>query len=70
MREEGCPDPVFEIGTDNVTCILPAHPRHRMIREIQEIQDKIISGKLDPERVIQFIDEIMEKRPQFTSNSS
>ena len=28
MKEEGCPAPIFEIGTDNVTCILPAHPRH------------------------------------------
>jgi hypothetical protein len=42
MREEGCPDPVFELGTESVTCVLPAHPRHQMIREIQEIQDKII----------------------------
>ena len=25
MREEGCPDPVFEIEEENVTCILPAH---------------------------------------------
>ena len=27
MREEGCPDPVFEIEEESVTCILPAHPR-------------------------------------------
>jgi predicted HTH transcriptional regulator len=47
MREEGCPDPIFEMGTESVTCILPAHPRHRIIREIQAIQDKIILGKLD-----------------------
>jgi len=47
MKEEGCPAPIFEIGTDSVTCILPAHPRHIIIREIQEIQDKIILGKLD-----------------------
>ncbi|KAA6318872.1 hypothetical protein EZS27_031168, partial [termite gut metagenome] len=47
MKEEGCPDPIFEIETESVTCILPAHPRHKMIREIQEIQDKIILGKLD-----------------------
>ena len=36
MKEEGCPDPIFEIGTDSVTCILPAHPRHSAIREIQD----------------------------------
>ena len=38
MKEEGCPAPVFEIGTDSVTCILPAHPRHIIIREIQKIR--------------------------------
>ncbi len=42
MKEEGCPDPVFELGTESVTCVLPAHPRHQLIKEIQEIQDKII----------------------------
>ncbi len=42
MREEGCPDPVFELEAESVTCILPAHPRHQIIREIQEIQDTII----------------------------
>ncbi|MBF0449599.1 MAG: putative DNA binding domain-containing protein [Candidatus Magnetomorum sp.] len=29
MREEGCPEPVFEIASESVTCILPAHPRHQ-----------------------------------------
>lgn len=42
MREEGCPDPVFELEAESVTCILPAHPRHQIMREIQEIQDTII----------------------------
>lgn len=42
MKEEGCPDPIFELGAESVTCILPAHPRHQLIKEIQEIQDKII----------------------------
>jgi predicted HTH transcriptional regulator len=27
MKEEGCPAPVFELGVDSVTCVLPAHPR-------------------------------------------
>jgi predicted HTH transcriptional regulator len=42
MKEEGCPDPIFELGVESLTCILPAHPRHQIIKEIQEIQDKII----------------------------
>jgi len=27
MKEEGCPDPIFEIETESITCILPAHTR-------------------------------------------
>ena len=35
MKEEGCPDPIFEIDTASVTCILPANPLHLKIRESQ-----------------------------------
>lgn len=45
MKEEGCPEPIFEIEPESLTCILPAHPRHQIIRETQEIQDKIILQK-------------------------
>ena len=27
MKEEGCPAPIFELGPESVTCILPANPR-------------------------------------------
>lgn len=47
MKEEGCPDPIFDIETDSVTCILPAHPRHALIKTIQDIESEIILGKLD-----------------------
>ena len=45
MKEEGCPEPIFEIESESVTCILPAHPRHQIIRKQQEIQDMIILEK-------------------------
>jgi predicted HTH transcriptional regulator len=45
MKEEGCPVPIFDIEIESVTCILPAHPRHQIIREQQEIQDMIILEK-------------------------
>jgi predicted HTH transcriptional regulator len=45
MKEEGCPEPVFDIESESVTCILPAHPRHQIIRDQQEIQDMIILEK-------------------------
>ncbi|MBN2739112.1 MAG: putative DNA binding domain-containing protein [Spirochaetales bacterium] len=45
MKEEGCPAPIFELERENLTCILPAHPRHFLIREIAEIENDIIFGK-------------------------
>ena len=32
MQKEGCPPPIFEVGVETVTCILPAHERHERIR--------------------------------------
>ncbi len=46
MKDEGCPDPVFEVTPDRVKCILPAHPRHTLIRKLRLIGEKIEIGKL------------------------
>ena len=35
MKEEGCPAPIVEIESESLTCILPANPRHQLIRESQ-----------------------------------
>jgi predicted HTH transcriptional regulator len=58
MREEGCPEPIFEIETESLGCILPAHPRHQIIREQQEIQDKIILEKYEEakQQVVKLLD--------------
>ena len=34
MREEGCPKPIFEIGQENLTCILPANKNIKTIHKI------------------------------------
>ena len=47
MKEEGCPDPKFEIDTESVTCILPAHPRHTLIKSLHEIANDIIINKYE-----------------------
>jgi len=44
MLEEGCPPPIFEIGEENLLCILPAHPRHELLRELTNIENMIILG--------------------------
>jgi predicted HTH transcriptional regulator len=33
MKEEGCPEPIFDIEPESLTCILPANLRHQTIRE-------------------------------------
>lgn len=44
MHDEGCPEPEFEFGLNNLICTLPAHPRHELIRELHEIENNIILG--------------------------
>lgn len=44
MKEEGCPSPEFEVEKERVSCTLPAHPRHALMRELNEIENKIIIG--------------------------
>lgn len=45
MREEGNPEPTFDITAEQVICVLPAHPRHRLMRRLGEIEDMIILHK-------------------------
>lgn len=42
MKEEGCPEPIFHVDEDSVTCILPAHPRHRIMKQISEAESDIV----------------------------
>jgi ATP-dependent DNA helicase RecG len=47
MREEGCPDPVFDADDARVTCTLPAHPRHALAREYRAIEEAISPGEFE-----------------------
>ncbi len=42
MKEEGCPTPIFQVDDESITCILPAHPRHRIMRQISEAESDIV----------------------------
>lgn len=42
MKEEGCPTPIFHVDDESITCILPAHPRHRIMRQISEAESDIV----------------------------
>jgi hypothetical protein len=47
MREEGCPPPRFDINQVQVTCTLPAHPRHALAREHRNIEEAISLGEFE-----------------------
>lgn len=46
MEREGCPPPRFDVAEESVTCVLPAHPRHGRMRELQRIERMISLGQL------------------------
>lgn len=47
MKQLGSPAPVFDLDEAAVTCVLPAHPRHEMMRHVTEIERLIIQQDLD-----------------------
>jgi tetratricopeptide (TPR) repeat protein len=42
MKQLGSPAPQFDLEEAAVTCILPAHPRHEMMRHVTEIERLIV----------------------------
>lgn len=44
MKEEGCPSPIFHIEEERVICELPAHPRHKAIKELHAIEQLVVLG--------------------------
>lgn len=57
MEEMGSPHPVFELGEESVTVVLPAHPRHKLLRQIRNIENEVILGKY--EDALSGIDEVL-----------
>ncbi|MGO8670961.1 MAG: ATP-binding protein [Capsulimonadaceae bacterium] len=45
MREEGCPPPTLDADVARVLCILPAHPRHGLLRDLREVEQAIALGQ-------------------------
>ncbi|MFA7542739.1 MAG: ATP-binding protein [Candidatus Cloacimonadaceae bacterium] len=57
MKEEGCPSPIFHIEEERVICVLPAHPRHKAIKELHAIEQLVVLGNNDEafQRLIQLV---------------
>lgn len=46
MRDEGCPPPILDADDGRVSCVLPAHPRHRLLRELRDAEQALALGEL------------------------
>ncbi|HUB11867.1 MAG TPA: ATP-binding protein [Acetobacteraceae bacterium] len=46
MRDEGCPPPMFKAGTQDVACVLPAHPRHVLQTAIVQAEQAAERGDI------------------------
>lgn len=47
MKDEGCPPPEFATGEDSVICVLPAHPRHALLRDLRDVENALAIGAVD-----------------------
>lgn len=61
MREEGCPPPSFQADEVSVQCLLPAHPRHALIKEQQDIEHDLSLG--DTGRAHQRVQRLIAQDP-------
>lgn len=61
MSELGCPEPEFKVSKDNLLCVLPAHPRHQLMREIIRIESQIILG--NRVEALEKLEELLNKDP-------
>lgn len=61
MHDAGCPDPIFQFLEESVTCVLPAHPRHKQMRQLHEIEQQIVLG--DAQQAIDALELILRNDP-------
>lgn len=61
MREEGCPPPQFEADETKVICVLPAHPRYALLRELREIEQDLAVGDLSGAQIA--VNELLARDP-------
>lgn len=47
MDAEGCPPPEFHLTTGSIECVLPAHPRHHVMRDLQRAEQLLALGRFD-----------------------
>ncbi len=61
MKEEGCPAPKFDLTATSVLCTMPAHPRHALMRQLQQAERAVLLGNY--ESAIEQLTELLNKDP-------
>jgi len=61
MKAEGCPAPTFDLQTESLICVLPAHPRHELVRRLSDIENRIILGHY--EDAMALLEPLLEEDP-------
>jgi len=61
MHEVGCPPPTFDVDDIRVLCILPAHPRHALLRDLRVAEQFLALG--ETRRAQQQVDVILARDP-------
>lgn len=61
MREEGCPPPTFDSDATQVTCILPAHPRHAILADLRAAEQALALSELTQARAQ--IEKVLQSDP-------
>lgn len=61
MKQLGSPNPLFEIDESSVTCVLPAHPRHQLMRHVAEIERLLIQQ--DYTAADSLLTDLLQKNP-------
>ncbi len=61
MKQLGSPAPTFDLDEEAVTCILPAHPRHEIMRHVAEVERLIIQQ--DYQEAEEKLNPLLESQP-------
>ncbi len=61
MREEGCPPPRLSTDDIGVQCVLPAHPRHALLRDLRAAEQALAIG--DERRAQELVRLVLSRDP-------
>ena len=61
MRDEGCPPPRLTADDNFVQCVLPAHPRHALLRDLRAVEQALAIG--DEHKAQELVGQVLSRDP-------